>query len=347
MAVKLFSLLWGTSGSAKTSLLNTFALGLHEATGKRVRLYTAESAQIGPLRPAIAAGIVDVWPIDNAEFPFERIHDATQGAWPEDPDDPKARPQPLWHTRHIGKCSHCNKVSYDSETAPKVPINTCIGCKQPITVRVVRALNEKNGWEAKKIGAVFYEGMTAFGELMMDNMSMRSARGEKMGEDVAVRFRDGALDIAGSSRSSFGIAQRQVKNTVQEARALPTPYALWTATKEQGEDDFKRVMICGPKLPGSAATPDVPRWFGPCLGTVAVPTPSGIEYRVYTKSYYETWAALESMRKIEHICNSRIPPAQLNGFPDYFTFKPDDKTLLWRVLSEIERRQDAATQEKK
>lgn len=340
MPVRQFICVWGASHSGKTSLLDTFARGLHTERGKRTRLYSAESAQKGPIEGSIAKGIVEAWWIDNAAHPFERIVDATSGGWPEDADDPKSPVIPAFLYRYVAKCSHCQTLVYQGDKAPQVVPTACPKCKQPVSLKVMREVNEKNG--IANVGAVLYEGMTAFGEMLMDNMTARSAKGDKIGEDVAVRFQDGTANIASASRSSYGIAQRRVKQAVQESRHLPVDYVIWTATKEKGEDSDRRVSIFGPKLPGSAATPDVPRWFGPCLGAVLVP-PQGqkkAERRLYLTTYFETWNSFTS--GIENVCGSRIPPSQLKGVPDYYEFKEDDDTLLWRVVKMIEERQGAA-----
>jgi energy-coupling factor transporter ATP-binding protein EcfA2 len=340
VAVRQLICVWGSSGTGKTSLLDTFVRGLHAERGKRTRLYSAESAQKGPIEGSIAKKIVEAWFIDNAAHPFERIVDATSGGWPEDGDDPKSVVIPAFLYRHVAKCGHCATLVYSGEKAPTVAISVCPKCKQPVSVRVVREVNEKNG--IGNVGAVLYEGMTAFGEMLMDNMTARSAKGDRIGEDVAVRFQDGSANIASASRSSYGIAQRRMKQAVQESRHLPVDYVIWTATKERGEDTDRRVSIFGPKLPGSAATPDIPRWFGPCLGSVLVP-PQGTkpaERRLYLTTYFETWNSFTS--GVENTCNSRIPPSQLKGVPEFYKFDPDDDTLLWKVVKMIEERQGLA-----
>lgn len=338
--------LWGSSGSGKTSLLNTFAIGQHRANGKRTRLYSAESAQRGPIDGAIAKGIVEAWFIDNAAHPFERIIDATQGAWPDDPNDPYSLVNPAFSYKWIAKCPQCATVVYTNDKQPIASaVLTCPKDKTVCAARVTREQNPKNG--IGDIGAVMFEGGTAFGEMLMDNMTQRSAKGEKMGEDVAVRFKDGSAEVATSSRSSYGIAQRRVKGAVDASRQLPTSYVWWTFTAERGEDTDRRIPVFGPKLPGSAATPDVPRWFGPLLGVVRVP-PIGNqpeEIRLYLRSYYQTWN--DFTKGIECVVNTRIPPAQLregrpDAVPSYFVYKPDNETLLWDVMQLIEERQRAA-----
>lgn len=337
MPVKQHIIVFGPSGSGKTNLLRTFAEGFHAKTGKKVRLVSGESAQKGPIEPAIRSGIVEPWWIDNANFPFERVREATQGGWPTDTNDPLSPVVPAFAYKYAGKCNTDGTLVYQSEKPPQSVLTTCCKCKAPVTIRTVRELNPANGID--KVGAYLFEGCTAFGEMFMDNMSDRSARGEKMGEDVAVRFRDGQLDIAASSRSSYGIAQRRVKAAVGESRHLPVDYCIWTATLETGQDEDARIVVFGPKLPGSKATADVPRWFGPSLSATWCPvTGKDKEFRLYLKTFYHTW--LKGVDTIPVVCNNRIPADQLDAtVPNYFVVKPDDKTFLWRVVEMIDSKQ--------
>ena len=346
MPAKTVIALWGSSGHGKTSLLQTFIEGFQKETGKKVRLYTAESAQMGPLNESVARGWLEYWAIDNAAFPFERIHDATQGAWPEDPTDPVSKVIPAFRYQHVAKCPECSTLIYQAEKPPAQLMQSCPKCKRPVATRVVREINPANGLD--KVGCVIYESGTEFGDLMMRNMSDRSAKGETIGENTAARFQDGALWVAGQSRTSYGLAQRHMKNAIGESKHLPVDYVIWTFTKERGQDDERKVPVFGPKLPGSAVTSDVPRWFGPTLSACMVPQKDGTkQYRLYLSPYFETWNPLT--KDVENMCNNRIPPAQLltpDGMgnatvPDFYKFDASDRTLMWRVVRMIEAKQHA------
>jgi len=172
-------------------------------------------------------------------------------------------------------------------------------------------------------------------------MSDRSAKGEKMGEEVAVRFRDGSLDVAGSSRSSYGVAQRRIKAAVEESRLLPVDYVIWTGLKQRGTDDERRVPVFGPKLVGSAATDDIPRWFGPTLALASVPQPANqIERRIYLDKFFETWN--NATKDVENLAGSRIPPANLDGVPQFKVNDPKNRKMLWEVVKLIEEKQRAS-----
>jgi hypothetical protein len=139
------------------------------------------------------------------------------------------------------------------------------------------------------------------------------------------------------------VAQRRAKNAVDESRLIPVPWVIWTAHKDRGTDDMKRVPVFGPKLAGHAATDDAPRWFSLTFSATNWPGVNGaVEKRLYISNYYESFNA--TTKDVEHICNSRIPPVVMDNVPAYYPFKPgkDDADLLWRVVQMIEGKQKEA-----
>lgn len=331
--------LYGPAHSGKTSLLQTFAKGLFEATGKKTRVYTGENYD--PLQPGISEGYVEVWQVVHPRYPFERLKEIVKGGWTLDAGDQTAPVIPAFEaTKYIAACVGCEKVLHSS---PALPANEimCATCKRPVPIKRERKLNPGNGLD--KVGAVAYEGLVAFGEMLMDNMSDRSAKGEKIGEDVAVRFQDGETMVAGSSRSSYGIAQRRIKVGVEESRLLPVEYVIWTGLKNRGTDDERRTQVFGPKLVGAAATDDIPRWFGPTLALATVPLPSGSERRIYLTSFFETWNPQTA--SIENLAGSRIPPSNLEGVPAWVVNERRNPKMLWEVVQAIGKRQKGEASE--
>lgn len=349
MAAKQMICLWAPSGNAKTSLLGTFLTGMYRALGKRGRLYNVDGG-VDSIAYQQQAGILDVWDMSNQTYAFEAMLDASRGYWPKEPGDPTSPLEAPMLTRYIAHCEACNQRAWDQDKATQTSA-PCPKCKALIPIRARNVWNPNNDLSKSNIGALLYEGMTGFGEKMLDNLSDRSAKGEKIGEDAAVRFKDGQLDVGGVSRSSYGITQRRIKRAVEYTRMIPgIDYVIWTAHKARGEDDIKRSPVFGPKIVGSAATDDVPRWFGPCLSVSKWPSSDnkGSEFRLYLTSFFETFNPVT--KDVVNVCNSRIPPQVLNGVPEYFTFDKDRKgefggeTLLWDVVALIERKQKEAAE---
>jgi hypothetical protein len=347
--VKQMIAVWAPSGEGKTSLLASFLTGYYRATGKRGRLYNVDGG-VDTIRHLEAANVLDIWEMGTQAYPFEAILDASRGYWPRDAHDPLSPLEPPMLVRYIAHCDVCSLRIYDENKMCTTTHVTCTKCRASIPVRPRNVWNPANDLSTNNVGLLMYEGGTGFGEKMMDNMSDRSAKGEKIGEDIAVRFKDGQLDVGGVSRSAYGIAQRRVKRAVEYSRMVPgVDYVIWTFHKARGEDDVKRSPVFGPKIVGSAATDDVPRWFGPCLSLTQVPVVGKPpERRLYLTTYFETWNAIT--KDIAHLCNSRIPAVMLDGIPDYYVFDKNKRgefgaeTLLWDVVQLIERKQREAAE---
>ena len=71
-------LAYGRSGSGKTSIVGQLASHVHKALGKRTRLYTADRGGIGPIRPKVNLGLVDVI-YKGATDPWLFLHQAALG----------------------------------------------------------------------------------------------------------------------------------------------------------------------------------------------------------------------------------------------------------------------------
>ena len=339
MPARLMSLLYGRTHASKSSLLGTFATGLWREQGLKTRLYSGDGGGWLPMQHLVDAGVLDAWDLSEHIHPFETVNDAVRGAWPVDKADPASPLRPLWLPQWKVLCPKCGnggqpKLIATIEKAP-VPGNVCPTCKGLTVSELERRANPDNSLDS--YGAVFFEGLTAFSGMFLENMSDRSAKGEKMGEEVAVKFKDGDLPVGGYSRSSYGVAQRKPLNAVKASRHLPVPYVFWTALLEKGKDDKGDWTTAGsptygPKLAGSAATDDAPREFGPLFYVVNIKG----ERRLYVKTYFEP------VSDIPHPAGTRLPAVVLDGVPDFYKFDPSNATLLWDVVADIEKRLERA-----
>ncbi len=339
-------LLYAPSGYGKTALLNTFVTGMYRANQKLSRLCNADGGvdTISNLRDA---GALTIWEMRNQIFPFEALNDATRGYWPKQLENPTSELVPPFFVRWVAECQVCKKRPYDQDRACTTTSVKCT-CGADIPVRPRQAFNPEN--DLSKLGAYLFEGLTGFSDCLMENMSVRTAKGEKIGGDAGIRFKDGNYDVGGATQSHYGTAQRRIQSFVDNSRLLPTDYVLWTARKDRGTDDVKRTPVFGPKLAGHAATDDAPAWFGITLSLALWPLPNGkgFERRVYLQNYTETYNPIT--KDVEHICNTRLPASVLNGVKEYYVFDKDAKgefgaeTLLWDIVQMIEKkRAEAAT----
>jgi len=338
-------LLYAPSGYGKTALLNTFVVGMYRQTQKLSRLCNADGGvdTISNLRDA---GALYIWEMRNQLYPFEALNDATRGYWPKALDDPTSELVAPFFTRYVAECQACNKQLYNQDKACTTANITCT-CKAEIPVRPRRAFNPAN--DLSQLGAYMFEGLTGFSDSLMENMSVRTAKGEKIGGEAGIRFKDNNYDVGGATQSHYGTAQRRIQSFVDNSRLLPVDYVLWTARKDRGTDDAKRTPVFGPKLAGHAATDDAPAWFGITLSLALWPIPGKEpERRVYLQNYTETYNPIT--KDVEHICNTRLPASVLQDVPPYYVFDRSKRgefgaeTLLWDIVQLIERkRTEAAT----
>lgn len=88
-------LIYGASGTTKTSQIGKAALWYFERTGKRTRLITADPGGYEPIASLVDEGIVDVWVLSQEEFFIEACQHACAGRWPRqvtpDVKNPKGR----------------------------------------------------------------------------------------------------------------------------------------------------------------------------------------------------------------------------------------------------------------
>lgn len=340
-------LLYAPSGYGKTALLNTFVTGMFRSNQKPSRLCNADGG-IDTISSLAKVGALKIWEMRNQHFPFEALNDASKGWWPKDLDDPTSLMTPPFFVRYVAECAACQKRLFDEPKAGTTTSMSC-SCKAVIPIRPRRVFNPEN--DLSKLGAYMFEGLTGFSDSLMENMSVRTAKGEKIGGDAAVRFKDGEYEIGGATQNHYGVAQRRMQTFVDQSRLLPVDYVLWTARKDRGQDEAKRTVVFGPKLAGHAATDDAPAWFGITLSLALWPNADPKkepERRVYLQNYTETYNPLT--KDIEHIANTRLPASVLKDVPAYYVFDKDKKgvfgaeTLLWDIVQMIGGKQDEAAQ---
>lgn len=362
------NLIWAPTSCGKSSLFAGFAKGLWEEQQQKTRLVSAEKSQSeGIFREGIESGYVVPWWIDSKmgadgqmETPFERLVEAMLGDWPLDVTNPYSPLVKAYAMQYKAVClqrekhpEKAEKLVYQSDKpAQNASLLLCPLCKQPTVQETVRVIADKR---MDEVGCYIFEGMTEFGEILMQNMQRRSAMGEAAGGNIATRFQDGQLMIGSNTQGHYGTAQNQIRNHIRESRHLPVDYVWWSARMEDGKDqDRGGVVVFGPKIPGSAKTPEIPAWFGTTLSCCSVPVAKGnafeSEYRLYLREYYQEW--LPIVAKTRCIVDNRIPPANLKGIPQYVKVDHEQKSLevagvqmrpevlLWQVTKLIESRQN-------
>lgn len=86
MPCKSSILVYGDSGSGKTSLIESLCPWVKKRENKVMRLVTADNYDA--LQYLIDLGWLVVWDVNNRKYPFESLMFASQGYWPKDMNDP-------------------------------------------------------------------------------------------------------------------------------------------------------------------------------------------------------------------------------------------------------------------
>lgn len=83
-------LIYGASGSGKTTQVQELARWVHKKTGKLTRLVSCSGGGWTSITPAVEAGLVVPAYIRNRDNAVETIANMTKGWWPANPSDPRS-----------------------------------------------------------------------------------------------------------------------------------------------------------------------------------------------------------------------------------------------------------------
>jgi hypothetical protein len=87
-------LIYGSSGTRKTTQVGLLALYIHEHLGLKTRLVSADPGGWEPIQSLVDAGLVEAWNVRLRPHLIESIDYACQGYWPLNVDDPLSPLQP-------------------------------------------------------------------------------------------------------------------------------------------------------------------------------------------------------------------------------------------------------------
>jgi len=234
----------------KSTLATQAAVHVWKTQGLRTRVVNADG---GGTREAfsglIEAGIADVWDIDtwDERSIFEHLALATKGFWPEDLATPNSHL--LAPTRDWRECPTCKKDSGGKSLTMPPKCESCgiaFAAGQLLPVR----RDKINGMD--KVGLVVFEGMTSFGELLLQRLKKIDSGGGNV-------LNDNGYKIAQGGQNHYLLAQRAISEAVTNVRQIPVDLVLWTALEIRADDDGK--PLYGPQGPGKKLTALCIPWF--------------------------------------------------------------------------------------
>lgn len=130
-----------------------------------------------------------------------------------------------------------------------------------------------------EIGMYAFEGLTPFGDALMNDMAKKASQGTNIGGGGNVSFKETSdgetLTIGGSNMAMYGICQSRIMDAVWQSQKLDAPYILWTASASKDDDLNAGGKVIGPAMVGKALTAEIPRWFQYTFRLDATPAGNG------------------------------------------------------------------------
>jgi hypothetical protein len=175
-------------------------------------------------------------------------------------------------------------------------------------------INEVGGW--------FYEGLMAFGDMLLAYFGERTARGVPgvdIGKAIDAPFwltegegKD-AYKIGGNSMTHYNMAQTEIHAMVKMTRRLPTAKkVVWTSTEMRGTDRETGELLYGPVLAGKAKVAKVPSWFGNYLSLEVIKEGGKLKHILHTKQWIENvGGVMVPHHNGSRICVANAQPVEL------------------------------------
>ena len=133
--------------------------------------------------------------------------------------------------------------------------------------------------DLSNIGMIAFEGLTAFADELMVDLSEKAAAGQSLGGQASVSFKvtsDGeSINVGGNNMAHYNIVQNRITKEVWTSHKLQVPYILWTASLSKDDDSINSGKVLGPAVVGKALTSEVPRWFQYTFRIDALPSQQG------------------------------------------------------------------------
>lgn len=221
------SLLYGTSGTYKTTQVGKFAEYIAEVTSGRIlRVVSAESAGAEPLHPYIEMGMIEVLWLSRDMFPRSAIRKLSRGAWPIFENGIPKR---------------------DSKTGELIWIEPDVKSGKLIP---------------DHIGGYAFEGLTSFSDIMSQQLKTFGAAsgGDKTGL-AGAGYTEAGETFGSGSQSQVGSVQDTIMELLREAPKNlyarsngRIVHVLFTAHESKGSDEMTSQPIYGPGTAGKAIT---------------------------------------------------------------------------------------------
>jgi hypothetical protein len=231
------NLIYGDTGSTKTSRIGDAAEWYAQKTGKPVRGVFSDTGGYGAIEHLVESGVVIPFVLthERGDTLIEDMDKLSRGWWPKDPKDPKS-------VLEYGKMESVSAILFDGATS---------------ICNMMMSYHES---------AVKYNATS-------DSIIATGVRVPEMPKDSFIR--SGGYLRRFTGRSDYGGVQSRIKEFIRNSAMLPVP-AEWTALETKGTDESKR-PIFGPELIGQALTGSCGSWVGNLLHLDLLPTETEVD----------------------------------------------------------------------
>lgn len=226
-------MVYGSTGSTKTSQLYHMVKKIHAKTGKKFRMIYSDGGGYAPFADSgmIESGIVDVMNFATREHALADIRRLSRG---------------YWH-RWVK-----NNQAYDTYES---------GAVEYFTSQNDVCMTRADEWPS--IAGYIVEGMTSLAETLKMHVSEQDV---KVGFEGSYKYEEDGELFRGIDKGHYGIIQKEIYSRhTRGFLTLPVEWVMYSAQPclwESGKSDIKKY---GPMVVGTAMTPTVPSLFDHCL----------------------------------------------------------------------------------
>lgn len=217
--------IYGPTGSRKTSQIGEFAKYVYEKTGKITRLVSTDGGGWAPIQDLINAGIIDAWRLVDEPQLLGALTAASRGAWPK------------------GLKNGIRPVGPVYVPSPEKRVEALAGV----------GAYAVEGWFS--IASAVMRFLVSRGQKINEDVVSKFTETTEFGE-----FSYGA-----PSRGHFGFVQSYILDLIRNFSSLPVDRVLYTSLEGKGEDKLTKGLQYGPAVAGQAITAAIPQYVGDCL----------------------------------------------------------------------------------
>jgi hypothetical protein len=246
-------LAYGRPGIGKSTLIAMLIAYMFMTYGLKTRVVGGDGGGSKAFEALVAKGMAEFWDLSqwNDQSIFHYIEFAGRGYWPA---DVKKIGSELIAPRNLFRvCPKC-KGKFPG-TMPK----SCPLCKEVFGAGVRLPVQEEPVESMKEIGAYAFDGLSFYGQAMMDALKAGNPAG---GNSINI---DG-YTVANSGQSHYGLAQGYLASMIDNFKKIPVKVVLATALEKRGVSEGgggenAGTPLYGPSLPGKALTDIAAGWF--------------------------------------------------------------------------------------